>query len=411
MEAEINISNVIVNGKNIYLHYDITITEDVLNEQKQLDVDLSEIKDNILKYDEHFDNNTVEYYYDNGYEIYVLLTYRIQKIKADRDVDDANITELFKILYKFTKFDYSIVTNETIKFYKSNEEEFDCTLTNLSVLNIKFNYIRDNSSSEDGQQETDQTASCSVEVGVEKPEGITPIQDNSNDYYIVKFVEPKEPPIPEYDTSNDDNGEGFVRDPQEGFTRNPEPERTQPANLIVRKYTDITYIQTESHNIDLLKYRYKNVDFSNIKVNSYKELMDSDNIIKSTNNNIKNSLYDHIMNFLYKMNQESVYKKLQKITGNLNSSKRKKLKKLFTDNGLNPNNGGGAKKSKETNGYGNFCISKWNYNREYNALKYFYKENDWNTNYRNPLKDVMNLICTDYIHLIIYSHTKSIYSL
>ena len=96
----------------------------------------------------------------------------------------------------------------------------------------------------------------------------------------------------------------------------------------------------------------------------------------------------------------------------MNSDKRKKLKKLFTDNGLEPNNGGGANKSGNKE-YGNFGIGVWNYNREYNALKYFYKESNYNndTLNTNPLKQVISLMNSNYTEIIKYSHTKSIYSL
>lgn len=157
---------------------------------------------------------------------------------------------------------------------------------------------------------------------------------------------------------------------------------------------------------------YKNVKFSSIIVNSPAELDKSDKIIKYTKDVVENSLYDHINNFISKMNKISVYKELKSINGKLNSDKRKKLKKLFTDNGLKPNNGGGANKSGNKD-YGNFGISVWNYNREYNALKYFYKESNYNndTFHTNPLKQVISLMISNYIEIIKYSHTKSIYSL
>ena len=55
----------------------------------------------------------------------------------------------------------------------------------------------------------------------------------------------------------------------------------------------------------------------------------------------------------------------------------------------------------------------WNYNREYNALKYFYKESNYNndTLYINPLKQVISLMISNYTEIIKYSYTKSIYSL
>ena len=63
--------------------------------------------------------------------------------------------------------------------------------------------------------------------------------------------------------------------------------------------------------------------------------------------------------------------------------------------------------------YDNFGISVWNYNREYNTLKYFYKEsnNNNNTYDTNPLQQVISLMISNYTEIIKYSHTKSIYSL
>lgn len=147
-------------------------------------------------------------------------------------------------------------------------------------------------------------------------------------------------------------------------------------------------------------------------MNSPAELDKSDKIIKYTKDVVEDSLYNHIDNFISKMNKKSVYTELKSINGKLNKKKRNKIKKLFTENGLEPNNGGGANKSGNKE-YGNFGISMWNYNREYNALKYFYKESNYNndTLYINPLKQVISLMISNYTEIIKYSYTKSIYSL
>ena len=173
------------------------------------------------------------------------------------------------------------------------------------------------------------------------------------------------------------------------------------------------YDYTEPCIIDINRINnYKNVKFSSIILNSPAELDKSDKIIKYTKDLVEDSLYNHIDNFISKMNKKSVYTELKSINGKLNSNKRKKLKKLFTDNGLEPNNGGGANKSGNKD-YSNFGIGVWNYNREYNALKYFYKESNYNndTLYINPLKQVISLMISNYTEIIKYSHTKSIYSL
>ena len=48
MEKE-EIYDVCVNGNNVYLYYDITITEDNFKEKEQLDIDLSKIKKKYIK--------------------------------------------------------------------------------------------------------------------------------------------------------------------------------------------------------------------------------------------------------------------------------------------------------------------------------------------------------------------------
>ena len=433
-----NIYNVIINGNIVYLYYDITITEDALNKQKQLDINLSEIKDNISADQTQIDNKTIYNYYDEGCEIYVLLTYHIQNIKAERDVDGTNTTELFKILYKFTKFNFSIVTNETIQFYIDKSFK-DIELSNLTVLKIKLNYIQDNSNSgdstgsddkQDEQQESNQQEFCLIEAWVEKQEDTTQTGNDNNDYYIVEFIG-EEQPIPKYDTSNDNNNTGFVREPVTGFVRepvtgfvrepptndnkpsNPTPEETIP------EYNTTTYnnyINPKSFEIIKL---YKKVIYSNIMVKSSKEIRKyKSNIIKYDNvEYTKNSLYNHIEYFISKMNNENVYKSLISIVGSLNGDKKNKLKKLFFDNGLNPNyysdyNDYSLKSKLELlDSYGHFYIDQWNYYREYTALKYFYKQNKNNTKGINPLKEVIDLMCTNYAQIVIYSHTKSIYDL
>lgn len=446
MEAEINIYNVIVNGNIVYLYYDITITEDALNEQKQLDINLSEIKDNISADQTQIDNKTIYNYYDEGYEIYVLLTYHIQNIKAERDVGGTNTTELFTILYKFTKFNYSIVTNETIQFYKDKEKVENIELSDLTVLNIKLNYIQDNNSLEDNtepgdnpdeQPQTLQIVFSSVEVGVKKPDNITSVgDDNTNTYYIVKFVE-QEAPIPEYNTDNDGKDGDFAREklepttvriirPSDSYmpdTSKPPTDNNKPNNPTsdetIPEYDTTTYnnyINPKSFEINKL---YKKVIYSNIMVKSSKEIRKyKSNIIKYDNvEYTKNSLYNHIEYFISKMNNENVYKSLISIVGSLNGDKKNKLKKLFSDNGLNPNyysdyNDYSLKSKLELfDSYGHFYIDRWNYYREYTALKYFYKQNKNNTKGINPLKEVIDLMCTNYAQIVIYSHTKSIYDL
>ncbi len=399
------IYSVCVNGNNVYLCYDITITVDNFKEKEQLDIDLSKIKHNILNYETQINNKTIDDYYNEDYEINVLLTYYIQKRIGELDAETESKIQLFTILYQFTNLDYSIVTNETIKFYK-DKEETDYKLTNLTVLNVKLNYIQDNSNSSDNiesgdnrdeEKETDKTVYNIVEVEVNNPDDITAI-DETNELTIVRFVEPETPVIPIQDENNEKND----------FSRESGQISKESDNTI-KRYRDYT----EPDIIDINKINnYKNVKFSSIILNSPAELDKSDKIIKYTKDVVEDSLYNHIDNFISKMNKKSVYTELKSINGKLNSDKRKKLKKLFTNNGLEPNNDGGANKSGNKE-YGNFGISVWNYNREYNALKYFYKKSNYNndTLYINPLKQVISLMISKYTEIIKYSHTKSIYSL
>ena len=401
------IYSVCVNGNNVYLCYDITITVDNFKEKEQLDIDLSKIKHNILNYETQINNKTIDDYYNEDYEINVLLTYYIhyiQKRIGELDAETESKIQLFTILYQFTNLDYSIVTNETIKFYK-DKEETDYKLTNLTVLNVKLNYIQDNSNSSDNiesgdnrdeEKEADKTIYNIVEVEVNNPDDITAI-DETNELTIVRFIEPETPIIPIQDENNEKND----------FSRESGQFSKESDNIIKR------YDYTKPSIIDINRVNmYKNVKFSSIIVNSPAELNESDKIIKYTKDVVEDSLYNHINNFISKMNKKSVYTELKSITGKLNSDKRKKLKKLFTDNGLKPNNGGGANKSGNKD-YGNFGISVWNYNREYNTLKYFYKEsnNNNNTYDTNPLQQVISLMISNYTEIIKYSHTKSIYSL
>ena len=397
------IYSVCVNGNNVYLCYDITITVDNFKEKEQLDIDLSKIKHNILNYETQINNKTIDDYYNEDYEINVLLTYYIQKRIGELDAETESKIQLFTILYQFTNLDYSIVTNETIKFYK-DKEETDYKLTNLTVLNVKLNYIQDNSNSSDNiesgdnrdeEKEADKTIYNIVEVEVNNPDDITEI-DETNELTIVRFVEPETPIIQIQDENNEKND----------FSRESGEFSKESDNFIKR------YDYTEPSIIDINRVNmYKNVKFSSIIVNSPAELDKSDKIIKYTKDVVEDSLYNHINNFISKMNKKSVYTELKSINGKLNSDKRKKLKKLFTDNGLKPNNGGGANKSGNKD-YGNFGIGVWNYNREYNALKYFYKEsNNNNTHDTNPLQQVISLMISNYTEIIKYSHTKSIYSL
>lgn len=321
-----NIHNVSVYENVVYLYYDITITE-----QEQLDINLSKIKDNILKYKTQFDNNAVQFYYDNDYKIYVLLTYHIQKIIATLDEYVDNTTELFTILYKFTKFNYSIVTNETISFYKDKFFN-DIKLTNLSILNIKLNYIQNNSNSEDsadsgnnqdGQQQTTQTVFSSTEVEVEKSGGITPVgDDNTNTYYIVRFVEPKEPPITEYDTDNDKQKDEFVREQMSSFFREK-----------IYGYEEPEPFKTYKDKFDLYNLNIKFSDIKAIYPDSYPETI-SIQFGSSDNVELKDSLYYHIYKFIERMNDKTVFEELHKIKGPLNKDKRKKLKNLFKKTGL-----------------------------------------------------------------------------
>lgn len=115
---------------------------------------------------------TIGYMYNNNKTINVLLTYYIQKEQKSK-------IQLFTILYQFTNLDYSIVTNETIKFYK-DKKETDYKLTNLTVLNVKLNYIQNNNNSgnnRDEQQENDKITYNAIEVEVDKPKDITPEEE------------------------------------------------------------------------------------------------------------------------------------------------------------------------------------------------------------------------------------------
>lgn len=398
------IYSICVNSNNVYLCYDITITVDNFKEKEQLDIDLSKIKHNILNYETQINNKTIDDYYNEDYEINVLLTYYIQKRIGELDAETESKIQLFTILYQFTNLDYSIVTNETIKFYK-DKEETDYKLTNLTVLNVKLNYIQDNSNSSDNiesgdnrdeEKEADKTIYNIVEIEVNNPDDITEI-DETNELTIIRFVEPETPIIPIQDENNEKND----------FSRES-GQFSKESDNIIKRYDYTKPIIIDSNRVNM----YKNVKFSSIIVNSPAELNESDKIIKYTKDIVEDSLYNHINNFISKMNKKSVYTELKSINGKLNSDKRKKLKKLFTDNGLKPNNGGGANKSGNKD-YGNFGISVWNYNREYNALKYFYKESNYNndTYNTNPLQQVISLMISNYTEIIKYSHTKSIYSL
>lgn len=399
------IYSICVTGNNVYLCYDITITVDNFKEKEQLDIDLSKIKHNILNYETQINNKTIDDYYNEDYEINVLLTYYIQKRIGELDAETESKIQLFTILYQFTNLDYSIVTNETIKFYK-DKEETDYKLTNLTVLNVKLNYIQDNSNSSDNiesgdnrdeEKEADKTVYNIVEVEVNNPDDITAV-DETNELTIVRFIEPETPIILIQDENNEKND----------FSRESGQISRESDNTIKRHYD-----YTEPDIIDINRINnYKNVKFSSIILNSPAELDKSDKIIKYTKDVVEDSLYNHIDNFISKMNKKSVYTELKSINGKLNKKKRNKIKKLFTENGLEPNNGGGANKSGNKE-YGNFGISMWNYNREYNALKYFYKESNYNndTLYINPLKQVISLMISNYTEIIKYSYTKSIYSL
>ena len=398
------IYSICVNSNNVYLCYDITITVDNFKEKEQLDIDLSKIKHNILNYETQINNKTIDDYYNEDYEINVLLTYYIQKRIGELDAETESKIQLFTILYQFTNLDYSIVTNETIKFYK-DKEETDYKLTNLTVLNVKLNYIQDNSNSSDNiesgdnrdeEKEADKTIYNIVEIEVNNPDDITEI-DETNELTIIRFVEPETPIIPIQDENNEKND----------FSRES-GQFSKESDNIIKRYDYTKPIIIDSNRVNM----YKNVKFSSIIVNSPAELNESDKIIKYTKDIVEDSLYNHINNFISKMNKKSVYTEFKSINGKLNSDKRKKLKKLFTDNGLKPNNGGGANKSGNKD-YGNFGISVWNYNREYNALKYFYKESNYNndTYNTNPLQQVISLMISNYTEIIKYSHTKSIYSL
>lgn len=399
------IYSICVTGNNVYLCYDITITVDNFKEKEQLDIDLSKIKHNILNYETQINNKTIDDYYNEDYEINVLLTYYIQKRIGELDAETESKIQLFTILYQFTNLDYSIITNETIKFYK-DKEETDYKLTNLTVLNVKLNYIQDNSNSSDNiesgdnrdeEKEADKTVYNIVEVEVNNPDDITAV-DETNELTIVRFIEPETPIIPIQDENNEKND----------FSRESGQISRESDNTIKRHYE-----YTEPDIIDINRINnYKNVKFSSIILNSPAELDKSDKIIKYTKDVVEDSLYNHIDNFISKMNKKSVYTELKSINGKLNKKKRNKIKKLFTENGLEPNNGSGANKSGNKE-YGNFGISMWNYNREYNALKYFYKESNYNndTLYINPLKQVISLMISNYTEIIKYSYTKSIYSL
>lgn len=194
------IYSICVTGNNVYLCYDITITVDNFKEKEQLDIDLSKIKHNILNYETQINNKTIDDYYNEDYEINVLLTYYIQKRIGELDAETESKIQLFTILYQFTNLDYSIVTNETIKFYK-DKEETDYKLTNLTVLNVKLNYIQDNSNSSDNiesgdnrdeEKEADKTVYNIVEVEVNNPDDITAV-DETNELTIVRFIEPETP--------------------------------------------------------------------------------------------------------------------------------------------------------------------------------------------------------------------------
>lgn len=61
------IHDVCVNDNNVYLYYDINITEDDFKEKEQLDIDLSKIKKNILKHEVSEHNEIGVIVYTIGY--------------------------------------------------------------------------------------------------------------------------------------------------------------------------------------------------------------------------------------------------------------------------------------------------------------------------------------------------------
>ena len=308
------IHDVHVNDNNVYLYYDINITEDDFKEKEQLDIDLSKIKKNILKHkvSEHNEIGvmvyTIDYMYNNNKTINVLLTYYIQKEQKSK-------IQLFTILYQFTNLDYSIVTNETIKFYK-DKKETDYKLTSLTVLNVKLNYIQNNNNSGDNrdeQQENDKITYNAIEVEVDKPKDITPVEEETNNLIIVRFVEPETQIIPIKDETNDDKKNEFVREQQtSSFYREK-----------IYGYEEPEPFKTYKDKFDLYNLNIKFSDCYATYPHSYPETV-SVQMRSSDNVELKDSLYYHIYKFIERMNDKTVFEELHQIKGPLNKDKKKK---------------------------------------------------------------------------------------
>lgn len=370
----------------VWLLYDIFLDENTYNETNEININLSEIKSNILKH-KLDDVNTVNNYYEDNCIINVILTYYINKNIAALNEDSGNsdnIIQIFRILYKFTKFEFSIVTNDRENIYKDEDkseiiDSYD--LTDIRNLNIKVNYIQDNNDSENKETTNNQII------------GQIETIDSSEEMKIIKFVENETQTLPKY--KENENNNDFVREPV-NFYRSDQTFQRLDFNINEDykkiKNSEITYKTKTLVTVDKGPYIF------NFEI-----------IFPKSNPDYRDSLYFHIISFISKMNNQYIYEEFKKIRGKLDKIKRNKIKKLFNKYGFDPDNDGKGKKYDDS--YGNLDVLKWNYNREYNTLKYFYKEYGNNTTDDNPLKLLMNLMATDYEKVVSNSYKRSIYEL
>lgn len=401
-----NISNVCIKNGGVYLYYDITITEDNFKKQEQLDIYLSKIKKNILDYKPPIEcNKTVKNYYEEKYEVYVLITFYVHKIITE---SETNNIQTFNVLYKFTDSNCSIITNESITFYKNKFLEL-IRLSGLITLTINSQYIK--SETTDNYVINNELIYRIVLTDSQK----------LNEMKTVKFIEQETSTILNREDINSNfnveqicfiNQQNNIVDQQQPPSNGS--SQLQPTNGTNQHETStneyIEQIEYQNCNTNYYGIKFSRINLSlNILINNYVYVLPYKTL--SETDNECDSLYYHCENFIKKMNTKNVHSKLKLITGTLDDLKKKQIKKLFTDNDFDPNNSDDADEKEETDKYGNFGITKWNYNREYNALKYFYNKNGNNTNGKNPLKDVYSLMMWDYGTIVKYSHMKSIYQL
>lgn len=397
-----NISNVCVKNSGVYLYYDINMNESTFKNQKQLIIYLSKIKKNILEYKTPIEyDKTVKNYYEEKYEVYVLITFYIHKITTESKI---NNTRLFNVLYTFTDSEYSITINETITFYINKKtEHITITLSGLTNLFMNSLFIKNEAAN-------NVTTNNEVTFNL-----VSKDSQKLNEMKTVKFVEQETQVMSEYFDGSQISFINHQYNTNQYQSTNGSLQLQPPNGSNQQETSTIEY--TKPIIYPGCNYNYREIKFSSINLSSESSLTGlyilPYKTLPAEFGNECDSLYYHCEIFIEKMNKKSVHETLKSITGKLDRNKRKKIKKLFTDNGFNPNNSNDADKNREreSKNYGNFGITEWNYNREYNALKYFYKNCGNNTNGKNPLKDLYNLMMVDYGTIVKYSHMKWIYQL